>query len=267
MNFNEKWNKAVEEKDSILCVGIDTALPGQRPENTIPKDTTRLEFALDLIEQTGKHAAAFKPNRQYLIGMSSDEMREITQEIHNRNAIAIIDHKAVDIGSTNDSAFYHAQQEGFDGITYCPFPGNVEEAGKQAHKRNLGLIILTLMSNPEFLSTKNAAFDFNGEMVPGYIYYAHMTALYGAAPVIGAPSEKNHVTEEQVQQIKNIIGDKTALVPGIGAQGGQEDYLIKTFGRPILNVGRDIIYHENPAKQAEMYQKRFNEARKIASSE
>ena len=53
------------------------------------------------------------------------------------------------------------------------------------------------------------------------------------------------------------------LIPGIGAQKGDAEKVIKTAGKNILiNVGRAIIYSESPAEKAEQYNTRFNEIRK-----
>jgi orotidine-5'-phosphate decarboxylase len=44
------------------------------------------------------------------------------------------------------------------------------------------------------------------------------------------------------------------LVPGIGAQSGDPEKVIRAGGTNILiNVGRDIIYSANPRRKSEEY--------------
>ena len=177
--------------------------------------------------------------------------------------VAIDDSKLADIGETNDSGLYEAQEENFDAVTYAPFPGNAREVISQAHPRGLGIIPLVLMSNPEFKAIKNSRI----RGIKGYEYFALQSAEYEAdAIVVGAPSPTNHITDQEVRRVKEIVEDKIVLMPGIGAQGGDAKYIISVFGgdNVIANVGRDIMYSPNPAKAASKYQKMLNKIRKSA---
>jgi len=226
-----------------------------------------VEFSLNLIDEVAPYAAAMKPNRQYLIGLPLEDTQTIVKAIHSAGMVAVIDHKATDIRDTNDSTFYWAGQEGFDAITYCPFPGNVEEAGKAAHEHGMGLIVLALMSNPEFVTMKNARFanGTTGGSLPGYQFFAQQAAQFGDAIVVGAPSEKNHVTLDEVKLAHQYGGDGMVLCPGIGAQGGLEKSIVQQWGdKSMLNVGRAIMYADKPGPAAKAYQLRFNDVRRIA---
>ena len=251
MNFQEKWFESAQAKKSLLCVGIDPADPGQRDKNTIPKGLNKLEYCLKVVEDVSPYAAAIKPNRQYLRDFSRKDMTTLTKRIRELGMVSIDDSKIADIGDTNDSAFYHSKLEGYDAITYAPFPGNIEEASKSARKRDIGLITLVLMSNPEFISMKSAIF---GE-VTGSIFFAKKVAeSNGAGIVLGAPSQSNHISIDEIKGIKAQLKDQVILVPGIGAQGGDISPLIDSFGnRIIANVGRAIFYAENPSEIAAEY--------------
>ncbi|MBI4148124.1 orotidine 5'-phosphate decarboxylase [Candidatus Woesearchaeota archaeon] len=78
--------------------------------------------------------------------------------------------------------------------------------------------------------------------------------------VIGAPSPANHLKEFEVQRAKAIAGDKLVLMPGVGAQGGEAQSIISTFGweNVIANVGRAIMYAHNPAREAQKYKEMLN---------
>ena len=66
MFIEKKWLEVVEKKDSLLCVGLGPAEPGQRPGETFPDNYRKLDYCLNLIEQVAPYASAIKPNRNYL---------------------------------------------------------------------------------------------------------------------------------------------------------------------------------------------------------
>lgn len=81
------------------------------------------------------------------------------------------------------------------------------------------------------------------------------------AIVIGAPSNKNHIKEGELQKLKELF-DGLILVPGIGAQGGDAEKVIKLFGDNVIaNVGRAIIYAKEPGEEAEKYRDMLNKMR------
>ena len=251
MNFIEKWLNAVESKNSLLCVNIDPAEFGQRSQGTLPEGTEKVKWTIDLVEKVSPYASAIKPNRQYFKDISRQEMKKINDAIHRAGMVSIDDSKVADIGDTNDAALYHAVEEGFDAITYAPFPGNIEATCNMAHARNIGLIPLVLMSNPEYGIMKNAQIEGS----PLYQYIAKEIAKHDAhGVVIGAPSSKNHIELDEIKTVREIIGNRTVLVPGIGAQGGDLKPIVEVFGDyTIVSVGRAIAYSENPELTAKEY--------------
>lgn len=254
MDFNEKWLQAIQKKNSLLCVNIDPAEWGQRDQGTLSESEDKCSWISQLIEKVAPFASGIKINRQYIKDLSRSQAKSLNHLIHQHDMISIDDSKIADIGDTNDAALYHAAEEGFDAVTYAPFPGNIAATCKMAKNRNIGLIPLVLMSNPEYELIKNSTIQNK----PGYVYIAEECAASGAhGVVIGAPSEKNHLSAEEISLVRDIVGDKTtALVPGIGAQGGDIEPILKLFGdMTIASVGRAIAYAQNPAKAAEEYQK------------
>ena len=269
IGFIERYLRLSEEKDSILCVGLDPALPRQRSQNTIAKkyleeadeNEARLEFCLDIIDQTGDFCCAYKPNQQYVLGFTKNQHKRLTTAIHNADAISILDYKLNDIGATTESALFHTHECGYDAITFNPLLGNIQTAVNLAHnyKPQIGIIALTLTSNPEAIKYQKQA-TIAGR--PMYVAIAEDIKRYGAdGCVVGATG---HVTENDIRTIRAKAGeDKLFLIPGIGAQKGDVKKVIKAAGRNILiNVGRAIIYSESPAEKAEQYNTLFNETRK-----
>lgn len=261
--FRQKWLEIVQRKNSNLCVGLDPAEPGQRPDVTLPHGVSKLDWCLEFLEKVAPYAAGCKPNRNYIKDFSRKETQTLVNRIHSLDMVALDDSKLVDIGDTNDSGLYHSMMEGFDSVTYAPFPGNTMEAVNQAHSRGLGLIPLVLMSNKQFEPIKNSTI----RGLKGYEYFALQAAEYGAdAIVVGAPSPDNHISDTEVRRVYQIVGPKLVLMPGVGAQGGDAQYIISIFGAEnvIANVGRAIMTAYRPDKAAMKYRDMLNLLRKAA---
>ena len=243
----------MNEKKSLLCVGIDPAEPGQRSGgDSLAEGVDKFEYCLDFIEKIAPYAAAIKPNRQYFKDLSREEMKKINAKAHSLGMVSIDDSKLADIGDTNAAGFYHARMEDFDAVTYAPFPGNIPSACSDAHNYGVGIIVLALMSNPEFQKIKNL--EIEGQ--PAYIYFTKETVRNrGDGVVLGAPSPKNHITQDEILRIRENLDQGLVLVPGIGAQGGAMESIVSTFGKnAIINVGRAIFYSSEPEKIARDYQ-------------
>jgi orotidine-5'-phosphate decarboxylase len=266
MDFLQKYKELREKKDSILSIGLDPALKDFREKNFIPDEYVKddlgesmLDFCLDMLEQVSDSAIAVKPNSQFILfAMNQKQIRKLTEEAHKRELITILDHKLSDIGSTNLSAFYWISKLGFDAVTFSPFPGNIREATEMAHKYDLALMVLTLMSNPQARKIQKN-FLKNGK--PLYQEIAAKAKECGAdSLIIGATG---HVTPENIKTIRETAGeDSVFLCPGIGAQGGDVEKLMGNAGENLLiNVTRAVIYSGNPRESAKNYRDLFNRYR------
>ena len=257
LNFIDKYVKARDEKKSVLCLGLDPALPDQRNTDVIEKmycgDVSDCiqQFSMEMIEYAGEYACAVKINSQYaLFALNFKRLAMLTESIHNYGMIAILDHKLGDIGSSNDSALYWIQKCHFDAVTFSPYAGNIREATEMAHDRDIGLIVLDLMSNPEAEGYQRKC-RFN--KTPVFMKVAEDVKTAGSdGVVIGAT---DHVRERDIEGIRKIIGnERIILFPGVGSQGGDAKKVMSAGGRNILvNVGRDIIYDKNPREKVIHY--------------
>ena len=261
--------EALEEmrslKRSLLCVGLDPALAGQRSSSLMPKkyqdkdeNTARLKFCLDIVRLTSKYCCAYKPNLQYVLGWTGEDHRRLTAAVREARAVSILDCKLGDIGDSVDSALYHIRKWGYDAITYNPLLGNTEEAVDKAHtgERQLGLIVLTLTSNPEALRYQKHG---TIEGAPLFSAIAHDVKESGAdGCVVGATS---HVTAKDIRVIRSIVGpDRVFLIPGMGTQGGDLGKLAVAGKNILVNASRDIIYSDDPGRRAEEYRQKIRGA-------
>lgn len=269
MSFRDRFIDLRKERKTFLCVGLDPALPNQRKEMIIPKNYSdfdeneaRLKFCLDIIDNVADYAIAVKPNQQYLFGFTKKQHQKLTNSVRKKGLLSILDYKLNDIGSTIESAIFHISEAGYDAITFNPFPGNLKKTVQYAHYSakelrgyELGIFVLTLMSNPEAtVFVKNAKIN----NLPVFKFISRQVMDCDAdGCVIGTTG---HVTEKNVKEVREIVGlDKIFLMPGVGAQKGDFRRLLGVAGKNVLvNVGRYIIYSSNPAKKAEYYNKILN---------
>jgi orotidine 5'-phosphate decarboxylase subfamily 2 len=261
MSFMNEYDKTRKEKESILCVGLDPALPEQRRSEVItrqyPGDEADiiLQYCMDIVEAVAGSCMAIKLNSQYaLFALNARRLESLNQLIHSHGLLSILDHKLGDIGSSNDSAFYWTKKCGFDAITYSPFAGNIREATEAAHLRELGIFVLNLMSNPEAEGFQKKT-RFNE--TPLFVRIADDSKSAGSDGVVVGATD--HIREVDIQKIRKTAGDNIIILfPGIGSQGGDVKKVMANGGRNILiNVGRHIIYSPDPGKTAEEFNKRL----------
>jgi len=269
MSFQRSFKKLRTEKKTVLCVGLDPALPQQRKEAVIPsrylkvheENEARLNFCLDIIDAVSESAIAVKPNQQYIFGFTKKQHQKLTGYSRKKDLLTVLDYKLNDIGDTVASAIFHLSEAGYDAITFNPLPGNLEETVKLAHRygtmirgRDLGIIVLTLMSNPEAeIFMKNAKVGKRAL----YNSIARQVRDFNAdGCVVGATG---HVSEVDIKTIRGIVGtEKVLLIPGVGTQKGDARKVLNVAGENVLiNVGRDIIYSKNPKSKAQGYNKLF----------
>ena len=272
-DFNRKFLSLLNEKKTCLCVGLDPALPRQRRENVIPlkylgngnENEARLNFCLDIVEETRDYCIAAKPNHQYVFGFTKQEHQSLTRKIRDSHMLSILDYKLNDIGQSIESAMFHLAECGYDAITFNPLPGNLEEAAKIAHGSvrdsrgfELGLIVLTLMSNPEAEKYMKTARIGQSHL---FQTIAEDVKRYEADGCVVSTS--GYVTENDIKIVRRTVGEeKVLLTPGIGSQGGDLEKIVRAGGKNILiNVSREIIYAPNPRKKAEEYCHNINRIR------
>jgi orotidine-5'-phosphate decarboxylase len=101
--------------------------------------------------------------------------------------------------------------------------------------------LLTLTSNKG--SGNFQRLDAEGK--PLYKQVINKSKLWAAQDAIGYVFGATH--PEELLSIRQIIPDNCLLIPGIGAQGGSAEDIIKanSGGPAIINISRSIIYASN----------------------
>ena len=241
-------------KKTFLCVGLDTDVD-KIPEHLFDvSDDPIFEFNKQIIDATADLCVAYKLNLAFYesIGLEGWDALERTVDYIRSSypdQFIIADAKRGDIGNT--SAMYARTFFGnmdFDAVTVAPYMGQDSVAPFLTYE-NKWTILLALTSN-------KGAFDFqymeeNGEKL--FEKVLKTSKEWGSDEnmmyVVGATKA------EMLTEIRKIIPNHFLLVPGVGAQGGSLQEVVK-YGKNdecglLVNSSRQIIYASSDVDFAE----------------
>ncbi len=241
MKFAEKLRKSWEKSDSLVCVGLDvnTALL----PSSLTGENGVLAFNEAIIQSTADLVCAYKMNTAFYeaMGPRGLEILQKTLSLIPSNIVKIIDAKRGDTENTG-RAYAKALFDvlGGDAVTLHPYMGR-DSLSPFLEREEKGAFVLCRTSN-------TGARDFQdlGGHEPLYITVAKKVKEWNVHEncglVVGAtyPKELGHVRE-------TVGGDMPLLVPGIGAQGGSIEEVIKNGLNEegtglIINSSRGIIF-------------------------
>jgi len=238
--LHQRWHSA----NTLLCVGLDPE-PGKFPVHIQTGLDPVFTFCRDIIDATAQYACAFKPQIAHFAALGAEDAlaRLITHVHSNHPGIPVIlDAKRGDIGST---AGYYAR-EAFDryqadAVTVNPYLGRDSVQPFLEHK-DKGVILLCRTSNP-------GAGDVQDLLVEGRPLYQHLAQMvagewntnHNCALVVGA------TWSGQLREVRAIVGEMPLLVPGVGAQGGDAEAVVKAASTAdgtglIVSASRSILY-------------------------
>jgi len=242
--FIEKWHKIRKEKNSNICAGLDPSLYEMgRGEKGLPKGVGKLEWSLKYIEAVAPYVSAVKPNAGSWGGAGDRiSLKKVVDKIQEMGLVAIVDAKVADLGFTNDSWLYDYKQLGFDACTVAPYAGNIEDIVELGKKRDIGIITMGLMSNPEYKTEMNFKNE-DGEKLWVNRVKRGLNAGVDGLVVGGTYTTQDNDFLKFVEMTNNK--DIVYLIPGIGAQGGKiKDFLASSIKseKCIINSGRNVMF-------------------------
>ena len=254
----------IKKKKSMLCVGLDTDLE-KIPSHLLELEDPVFEFNKAIIDATHEFTVAYKPNIAFYEAMGIKGWKSLEKTVNYLNEnhpeiFTIADAKRGDIGNTSAryaKAFFEAFN--FDSITVAPYMG-VDSVkpfldSEKYRKENKWVILLALTSNAgsaDFQYLKN---EETGEML--FEEVLRKSGEWGTADnlmyVVGA------TRVDYMQKVRAIAKDHFLLVPGVGAQGGSlEDVVKNGMGEEpnlLINSSRGIIYASSGKDFAEVAQR------------
>ena len=195
-------------------------------------DVTSGERALSLVGRLCPYFDAIKIGYPLILAAGLGVVKGIASI-----APVIADLKVADIPNTNRLICQAAFQAGASGVIAQAFPGkdSLLACTEVAAENGADLYVVTEMSHP-------GAEMF---MAPQAERMARLAAEVGAAGVV-APATR----PERIRLIRSIIGERTIISPGVGAQGGSAGAALQA-GADYIILGRSIYEAEDPEGAAE----------------
>ena len=246
MNYVELVEQ-IKKKNSFLCVGLDSDIK-KIPPHLMKEEDPVFAFNRAIIDATADVTIAYKPNIAFYESRGVEGWISLEKTVryikeHYPEVFTIADAKRGDIGNTSEMyARAFLENLDFDSITVAPYMGedSVTPFTKYAGK---WVILLALTSN-------KGAFDFqffsNGEETL-YERVLMLSRQWGDEQnmmyVVGATKA------EMLAGIREVVPHHFLLVPGVGAQGGSLEEVVK-YGINehcglIVNSSRGIIFADS----------------------
>jgi orotidine 5'-phosphate decarboxylase subfamily 2 len=252
--------KRVDDCSSLLCIGLDPHIPDLKE----PTAAAALDFCLNLVQQTARYAAAFKPNAAFFEVFGADGWTALKKLIEAINPESnrlgsripiILDAKRGDIASTAEAYARSAFENlGVDCITLSPYLGkdSIEPFLDYPEK---GVFLLCKTSNVGSMDLQNLLVLPVGSdnPMPMYSYVAHLAQQWNEKNNIGIVVGATH--PQIMSNIRLSVPDIWFLAPGIGAQGGDLELALKSGLRKdgkgmLINVSRSVARAEKPGLAA-----------------
>lgn len=250
MTFIEKLRNRWRQADSLVCVGLDPD-PARFPDAFVDDghadDSDALfSFCRDIVDATAEFACAFKPQVAYFAARNGGEaaLQRLIAHIDaaHPDVPVILDAKRGDIGSTAEQYAVEAfDRYGADAVTLNPYMGK-DSAAPFLARNDRGCVFLCHTSNP-------GARDFQELLVDGEPLYQRIARTIAGewniagncALVVGA------TFPQELKAIRGIVGDMPLLIPGIGAQGGDIEAVVRNGATAdgtglVINSSRGILY-------------------------
>ena len=271
----------IREKQSFLCVGLDTDLDKipQAVLKQVKKEYEEeeytfgmlLEFNTAIIDATAPYCVAYKPNLAFYeaYGLEGIAAFEGTIEYLKENYphhFIIADAKRGDIGNTSKMyAKTFFENYDVDSLTVAPYMGEDSVTPFLGYDGKW-VILLALTSNKgshDFQLIEDAKGErlFEKVLKQSQQWGNENNMMY----VVGATQGK------MFEDIRKIAPNHFLLVPGVGAQGGSLQEvckygMIKDCGL-LVNSSRGIIYASNGDDFAEMAAQKAKELQQEMAAE
>ena len=224
MSFYQRLNAAWDRSGSMLCVGLDPDI-SRFPTSMRGSVDAIEDFCKAIVDATGDLVCAFKPQIAYFAAVGAEKQLEnICEYIRAKfpDVVLILDAKRGDIGDT--AALYAREafsRYGADAVTVNPYLGT-DSLEPFLATPGKGTIVLCRTSNSG--SSEFQSLEVDGE--PLYLRVARTAAakwrsIGECALVVGA------TYPEELARVRAIVADMPILVPGIGAQGGDINTVVR----------------------------------------
>jgi orotidine-5'-phosphate decarboxylase len=253
MGFMQPLRDRWQQAGSLVCVGLDPE-PAKFPSKFAGDPDAVFAFCRDIVDATAQYACAFKPQIAHFAALGAeDALARLVAHVHaaHPGIPVILDAKRGDIGSTAQRYAAEAfDRYRADAVTANPYLGR-DSVQPFLDRADKGVVILCRTSNP-------GAGDFQDLAIDGRPLYQHVAERVArdwnghgnCALVVGA------TWPAQLREVRAIVGDMPLLIPGVGAQGGDVEAVVRNGldagGAGLLvSSSRAILYASNGDDYAE----------------
>jgi len=252
--FIEQIRQGWDRRDSLLCVGLDpdlSRLPEQYRAGANRIEDGLTAFCRDIVDATADLVCAFKPQIAYFAAQGlEDQLADLISYIHRQHPEipVILDAKRGDIGDTAKLYAVEAfERFGADAVTVNPYLGTESITPYLAHEGR-GVIVLCRTSNPDSAWLQ----QYPNDEEPVYLRVARAAADWNQGGNVMLVAGATY--PEELGRIRSVVGDLPLLVPGIGAQGGDLEAVLRMGADRngqglVINASRAVLYAD-PADPA-----------------
>ena len=242
-HFHHRLGQAWQQSGSLVCVGLDPDL-SRIPAVVRDSAAPLFEFCKAIVDSTAAYVCAFKPQFAHFAALKAEgQLADVIAYVHDRypHIPVLLDAKRGDIGST---AEYYAREAferyNADAVTVSPYLG-YESIAPYFDYPDRGVVVLCRTSNPG--SDRLQMIDAGG--TPLYLRVAEWVKELDqnnqCLLVTGA------TYPEELGMVREIVGNMPLLVPGIGAQGGDLERVLKNGldgerAGLLISSSRGILY-------------------------
>lgn len=245
----------IKLKRSFLCVGLDTDIK-KIPQHLLQEEDPIFAFNKAIIDATQAYCVAYKPNLAFYesLGVAGWVAFEKTVNYIRENypeQFIIADAKRGDIGNTSElyarSFFEHLD---LDAVTVAPYMGEDSVKPFLVYEGKW-VICLALTSNKGSHDFQLTTCDGTSERLFEKVLRAVQTWATTDQMMFVVGATQGSLFAD----IRRIAPDHFLLVPGVGAQGGSLQEVVK-YGMNkqcglIVNSSRAIIYADKSERFAE----------------
>ncbi len=248
-NYLTRLDLSMNETHSLICVGLDPVA------SKIPV-TNVSEFNREIINSTFEHVCAYKPNLAFYEAMGIEGLKHLEDTIkHIRarapHAIIIGDGKRGDIASTSH-AYAQAMFDkwGFDATTVNAYGGR-ESLLPFLDYEDKCVYVWCRSSNPGAVEFQDLLVrDNTNSEIKLFEKIAQNVTKWESKAMIGLVAGASYIDE--LERLRKLAPQAQILTPGIGAQGGDLESVIKfginDLGRGLMiNSSRSILYASGSA--------------------
>lgn len=265
MTFQQKLDALIPKNKSLLCVGLDSDIE-KLPVKFHNGKNPQLEFNKYIVDQTHDLVCSYKINSAFYESHGPEgieELKATCDYIRQKypQISLILDFKRGDIGNTNDGYVqFSFDYLHVDAVTVSPYMG-YESLDPFLRQKNKGIFVLCRTSNP-------GASEFQDLLVDGKPLYQvvaervsrNWNKFNNCYLVVGA------TTPDELEKVREIVGDMAILVPGVGSQGGNVEKTVKAGLNSkksgiLVSASRSVIFAKNPREEATKLRDEINSFR------